>query len=262
MKIVVLASGSKGNATYIETKQTKILIDAGISYLQIRLRLASRGIMLSHIDAIFVTHEHTDHIKHLVSVASKTGATIYLSEACYYNVNRRLNGGLNALSVALIHANCKYDLGDVAVAALELSHDVDSCFGYVFKEKKPGNVTYGYVTDTGYIPEQYLSLLSKIQVLSIESNHDVTLLKSSARPKVLIGRILSKAGHLSNVQCAQYLKGFDYKYMKWVILSHLSEECNTETLALEEVRKVFGEALNFRVEVAKQNEPLEVIEVE
>lgn len=261
MKIIVLASGSKGNATYIETKNTKILIDAGISYLQIKNRLASRNIVLTELDAIFVTHNHTDHIKHLASIAMRTNATIFISDITYNAINYKTSGSLNYLKTALIKENCKYEVGDLIVAAMLLSHDVSSCFGYAIKEKVEGNVTYGYITDTGFIPEQYLSLISKLQVISIEANHDVEMLKKSSRPWPLIQRILSNQGHLSNVQCATYLKGFNYQYVKTIILSHLSEECNSEEIAKKEIMVAFDNNLPFELKIAKQYEPLEVIEV-
>lgn len=261
MKIIVLASGSKGNATYIETKYTKILIDAGISYLQLRTRLAMRNVVLTQLDAILVTHNHIDHMKHLASIAMRTGATIYISDSTYDAINYKTSGSLHYLKTALIRENCKYEIGDVIVAAMLLSHDVSSCFGYAIKEKVEGNVTYGYITDTGIIPEQYLPLLSKLQVISIEANHDVEMLKKSGRPWPLIQRILSKQGHLSNAQCASYLKDLNYRYVKTIILSHLSEECNTEELAIREIETAFEDQLPFELKVAKQYEPLEVIEV-
>ena len=105
MEIIVLASGSKGNATYIQTKNNKILLDAGISYLQIKNRLLSKGILLDKLDAILITHEHTDHVKYLVSIAIKTKAKIYLSEEVYKILNVRLNGELNNLPVYFIREN-------------------------------------------------------------------------------------------------------------------------------------------------------------
>jgi beta-lactamase domain protein len=261
MKIIILASGSKGNATYIETENTKILIDAGISYLQIKNRLAQRNISFCDLDAILVTHDHIDHIKYLASIAKKTNATIYLSEPTYHMINQKTSGSLNYLKSAIIYANYKYEIGDCIVAAMELSHDVCCCFGYAIKEKREGNVTYGYITDTGYIPNQYLPLISKLQVISIESNHDVNMLKKSGRPWPLIQRILSNQGHLSNIQCINYLKELNYQYVKQIVLSHLSEECNTEELAIREVMIAFDGEPPFELKVAKQDEPLEVIEV-
>lgn len=261
MEIIVLASGSKGNATYIQTKTTKILIDAGISYLQLRNRLAIRGISLKELDAIVITHEHTDHIKYLSSIATKTNAKIYMSEITYPDANIRQSGALTHLNVSFLEANMKYKIGNLNIVPIELSHDVKNCFGYLIKEDGSRNATYGYITDTGYIPEEYLSIIANLQVISIESNHDVKMLKESKRAWPLIQRILSRNGHLSNVQCCEYLKGFNYKNVKTIILSHISEECNTEEIVIKEIKNTFNKKLPCNVLVAKQNEPLDIIEV-
>ena len=261
MKIITLASGSKGNATYIETKNTKILIDAGISFLQLKNRLAQKGIVLSNIDVILLTHEHTDHIKHLSSIALKTKAKIFMSEITYPEAFRRLSGSLTNLDVSFIKENNKYKINDLIFVPLKLSHDVDNCFGYIFKEDVEGNVTYGYLTDTGYIPDEYVEIISNLQVISIESNHDVKMLKESSRPWPLIQRILSKNGHLSNLQCANYMKQFNYENVKTIILSHISEECNTEEKVLNEIKNAFNGNFPCEIKIAKQHEPLDIIEV-
>lgn len=261
MEIIVLASGSKGNATYIETKQTKILIDAGISLLQIRSRLAMKNKTLKELDVIVVTHEHTDHIKYLASVALKTNAKIYINENTYEVANTRLSGALTTLPVYFIKANNRYELNDLTIVPIELSHDAVNCYGYLFKEKTGENATYGYITDTGYIPPVYLPLISTLQVISLESNHDVKMLKESKRTEVLIARILSKKGHLSNEQCANYLKDFDFNYVKTIILSHLSEECNLPSLALKMVEEQFNGHVPCQILIAEQHQPLDPIEV-
>ena len=261
MKIITLASGSKGNTTYIETKKAKILIDAGISFLQLKNRLAQRGVILNNIDVILLTHEHTDHIKHLSSIALKTKAKIYMSEITYPEAFRRLSGSLTNLDVSFIKENNKYKINDVVFVPLKLSHDVDNCFGYIFKEEGSNNATYGYLTDTGFIPNEYIDIISNLQVISIESNHDVKMLKESSRPWPLIQRILSNNGHLSNLQCANYIKQFNFENVKTIILSHLSEECNTEEKALNEIKNVFNGIIPCEIKIAKQHEPLEVIEV-
>lgn len=261
MKIIVLASGSKGNATYIETKNTKILIDAGISYLQLRNRLFSLGISLKDLDVILLTHEHVDHIKHLSSIALKTNAQILMSEITYPEAFRRLSGSLSNLKVAYIEENKKYKVKDLYIVPIKLSHDVDNCFGFIFKEESSDNKTFGYITDTGYIPEEYLSIISQLQVVMIESNHDVDMLKKSKRPWPLIQRILSDIGHLSNKQCVNYLKGFDYNYVKTIILAHVSEECNDDIHIIKELNNAFECKLPCKMIIAKQHEPLDIIEV-
>ena len=216
---------------------------------------------MNKIDAILITHEHIDHIKYLVSVATKTHAKIYLSEAVYQVLNARLRGELSRLPIYLIKENNRYDLNNIFMIPIKLSHDASSCFGYLFKEIGLGNKTYGYITDTGYIPEEYLSIIANLQVISIESNHDVKMLKESKRSWPLIQRILSDHGHLSNTQCANYLKDFNYQYVRVIILSHLSEECNLESIAYNEILKAFNGQIPCQVLLAKQYEVLPIIEV-
>ena len=262
MKIITLASGSKGNATYIETNNTKILIDAGISFLQLKNRLAQKGIILNNIDVILLTHEHTDHIKHLSSIALKTKAKIFMSEITYPEAFRRLSGSLTNLDVSFIKENNKYKINDLIFVPLKLSHDVENCFGYIFKEEGTVNATYGYLTDTGFIPDEYIDIISNLQVISIESNHDVKMLKESSRPWPLIQRILSNTGHLSNEQCTNYIKQFNFENVKTIILSHLSEECNTEEKAFNQISEAFNGNIPCKIKIAKQHEPLDIIEVE
>lgn len=261
MQIIVLGSGSKGNATYIRTKNTTILIDAGLSYLQLKNRLSQKNIKLDKIDVILVTHEHTDHIKHLASIAKKTSAKVYINENSYDVANKKLSGSLTYMDVSFIDANNKYEIGDLYIVPLLLSHDSVNCYGYLIKEKGTGNKTYGYLTDTGYIPEAYLDIIKNLQVISIEANHDVKMLKESSRPWPLIQRILSKNGHLSNVEVMNYIKEFNFQYVKTIVFSHISEECNTEKKVYDELLKAFAGDIPCDIRFAKQNEVLDIIEV-
>lgn len=263
MKVVVLGSGSKGNCTYIETKTKKILIDAGLSILQIKNRLASRGIEFTNIDIILVTHEHIDHIKYLASLATRTNAIICIHKDTYEDTNRRLSGGLLDKKIRFIEADKRYSIDEVSFVPLKLSHDATNCFGFILKEDDGtnNNITYASITDTGYIPTKYYNILSTISVLLIESNHDVLMQTQSGRPWVLINRVLSEKGHLSNVECSEILKQIVTSHTKQVIFGHISEECNRENIAVETCLKAFNNNLPFKLQVAKQHEPLEIIEV-
>lgn len=262
MKVTVLASGSKGNATYIETNQTKILIDAGISYLQVRNRLKEKNIELKTLDAIFISHEHTDHVMHLASILKKTNAKLFIDKISYDVINQKTNNSLYPFEVVFIKNDCKYNFSDVFVVPIPLSHDSKAIHGYLLKElNEDKNVTFASITDTGIIQEKYFPILSSINTILIESNHDVEMLKTSSRPWILIQRILSKKGHLSNVECMTYLSKIVSKLTTNVILAHLSEECNDPKIALNECYKVFGENPSFKVYVAEQYNPLDTLEV-
>lgn len=263
MKVVVLGSGSKGNCTYIETKTKKILIDAGLSILQIKNRLAMQGITFTNIDIILVTHEHTDHIKYLASLVTKTNAIICIHKDTYEEANRRLSGGLLNRKIRFIEADKRYSIDELSFVPIKLSHDATNCFGFILKEENglDSNTTYASITDTGYIPTKYYNILSTISVLLIESNHDVLMQKQSGRPWILINRVLSERGHLSNVECSEILKQIVTPHTKQVIFGHISEECNLESIAVETCLKAFNNNLPFKLHIAKQHEPLDVIEV-
>ncbi len=263
MKVTILASGSKGNSTYIETPKTKILIDAGISYLQIKQRLNEEKIELCNIDAIFVSHEHADHVLYLASVLCRTNAKLYIDKISYDIINKKTNNSLLPFEVTFIKDDLKYQLEDIVVVPISLSHDSKAIHGFLMKELNTDvNKTFASITDTGIIPQKYFPILSSINTIFIESNHDVEMLMSSRRPWILIQRILSPKGHLSNQECMEYLTKFVSKHTKNIILAHLSEDCNLEKLAEAECYKYFTESLPFKLYIAKQYEELPLIEVE
>ncbi len=263
MKIIVLASGSKGNATYIETKCSKILIDAGISFLQVRNRLRAENIELTTLDAIFISHEHTDHVMHLASILKKTNAKLYIDKISYDVVNAKTNNSLFPFESVFIKNDCKYNFKDLFVVPIPLSHDSKAIHGFLIKEMVSEiNSTFASITDTGIIQEKYFPILSSINTIMIESNHDVEMLMNSNRPWPLIQRILSKKGHLSNETCVSYLTKIVSNNTKNIILAHLSEECNDPNLALNECYKTFGESPKFNLLVAEQYVQLKPIEVE
>lgn len=263
MKVVVIGSGSKGNSTYVETPQSKILIDAGISNLQIKLRLSNQHINYDFIDAIFISHEHSDHISNLVSILKKTRATLYIEENTFYEANRKLKGELNSFPKVFIKANTKYVINDLVVVPIELSHDTKYCMGFLTKELNTReNCTFASITDTGYVPSKYYKILSTIRVLLIESNHDVEMLTTSGRPWQLIDRILSDHGHMSNKQCCDCLHQIVSKYTEKVILGHISEECNDYDLVRSFCEKEFDNKLPFKLEIAYQYHETDIVMME
>lgn len=253
MKVVVIGSGSKGNSTYVETKNTKILIDTGLSMLQVKSRLLNQGININKLDAVFITHEHTDHIKELVSILTKTSATLYIEENTYLEANKRLRGNLVNFPKVFIKADTKYNINDLSVVPMKLSHDTVNCFGYLMKELNTvKNNSFASITDTGYIDKKYYKILSYINTILIESNHDPEMLLNSGRPWMLINRILSKNGHMSNEECIKHLKNFISENNKNIILAHISEECNDYDLAYDMCNLAFDNHPTFNLSVAYQ----------
>lgn len=262
MRVVILGSGSKGNTTYIETDNTKILIDAGLSMLQIRNRLLNQGIVLDTLDAVFITHEHTDHIKNIESILKKTGAVLYIEEHTYHCANIRLHNALCNLPKVFIKSDVKYNLTDISVVPIKLSHDTDYCMGYLMKKiNTDENISFASITDTGYIDKKYYKILSYINTILIESNHDVEMLLNSGRPWMLINRILSDKGHMSNEQCVMHIKNFISNHNKNIILGHISEECNDYDLAYKYVLKAFDNSPSFNLSVAYQYVEHPLIEI-
>ena len=253
MKVVVIGSGSKGNSTYVETKNTKVLIDTGLSLLQVRSRLKNQGINIDKLDAVFITHEHTDHIKELVSILTKTKATLYIEENTYLEANKRLRGNLVNFQRVFIKPDKKYNINDLSVVPMKLSHDTVCCLGYMMKElNTTKNNSFATITDTGYIDKKYYKILSYIHTIMIESNHDPEMLLNSGRPWMLINRILSNNGHMSNDQCIKHLKNFISENNKNIILAHISEECNDYDLAYDLVNLAFDNKPLFNLSVAQQ----------
>ena len=257
MKIVVLGSGSKGNSVYIETKESKVLIDAGLTYAETYNRLKFKNIKLDKLDAVFITHEHTDHINGIVNIAKYTKAALYFNKSSFENLRPMYLNGIMNNKIYFIKANVKYHINNLIVVPITMSHDTANCYGFLIKS---GKATYAHMTDTGIIDEKYFKLLSSIHTVLIESNHDVKMLQASNRPYFLKQRILSNKGHLSNDTCCEYLKNIVSKNTKNVILAHLSEECNDEDLAKSLVEKTFPEK-TFNLFAARQKEPLDVIEI-
>ncbi len=253
MKVVIIGSGSKGNSTYIETKNTKVLIDTGLSLLQVKSRLKNQGILFDKLDAVFITHEHTDHIKELVSILTKTNATLYIEENTYFEANRRLRGNLVNFKKVFIKPDTKYNINDLSVVPMKLSHDTVSCLGYLMKELETNkNNTFASITDTGYIDKKYYKILSYINTIMIESNHDPEMLLNSGRPWMLINRILSNKGHMSNEECIKHLKNFISENNKNIILGHISEECNDYDLAYDVINQAVDNEPSFNLSVAYQ----------
>lgn len=256
MKFCILASGSRGNMTYIETKDSKILIDAGISFLEASRRAKEKNIDLSQIDAIVITHEHRDHIGFLPTFLKKTNAVLYISKKSLAYMNGNILSKLNGYRVIYLEEEKSYKIKSFKIFPLLLSHDSVNCFGFLIEgnQKK-----LFYATDTGFLPVKYFDYLKTSDAIIIESNHDIELLNQSSRPRILKDRILSARGHMSNYICAQILKSVVNEVNKYIVLAHLSEECNNESLALETIYSLLDKEYHDRVMIAKQHESLEII---
>ncbi len=262
MEITVLASGSKGNATLIKKGDTTILIDAGISYLQLQKRLAFHQVNIEKIDAVLVTHEHSDHIKGLDVLLRKEKATVFLTEHTLKATPIKLQETIFSNSYQLIESYQKFVLDEIEIIPFSVSHDSSDAVGFVLYHDGKKIV---YCTDIGYLPDRDFDLLKGANLYIFEANYDVTLLFTSARPFYLKQRIDSVKGHMSNTDSAYNMASLVGLNTEHIILAHPSEECNTEELAIETYREVFAEydknIDDYNVLVASQNEGAKTIKL-
>lgn len=255
MKVCVLSSGSKGNSCYIETNESKILIDLGTTTSYVVNELDKIGVKPRDINAILVTHIHKDHINGLSTFIKKYDPLIYVTN----KLLMLLEEEIGSFRYELYQDNSAI-INDLRINLIRTSHDAGEQMGFVLKDNKSSMV---YITDTGYLNSKYFDLLSNKDLYVLESNHDVLMLKNGPYPYFLQQRVLGDKGHLSNEQCSNYLCKFIGDNTKTIVLAHLSEKNNTEEKALETLNNKLKDN-NKKVEniiVARQNEPTMVIEV-
>lgn len=256
MKVSVLASGSKGNCTYIETEQSKVLVDIGTSCLYVERNLREIGINPNMIDGIVLTHTHIDHIQGLRVFLKKYHTKVYLSRIMYEELKKELY----LENYEYIEDN--FTINDLTIEVLKTSHDTEDSNGYIFTK---GSSNLAYITDTGYIHKKYHEKLKNMNLYIMESNHDIEMLMNGKYPYHLKQRILGSRGHLSNEDASQYLTSFIGSKTKDIILIHLSEENNKETIALETLEHNLSnsdkEYSNINIIISKQTERTELIEV-
>ena len=253
MKVSVLSSGSKGNSTYVETNNHKILIDIGTSSLYIEKSLKSIGVEPKDIDMIFITHAHIDHINGLKVFSKKYNPRIYISNKILKESN---------LTIENISSEEDIDIKDnISIKSIKLSHDVTDIKGFVIEENGKSMV---YITDTGYINEECFKYITNKNLYIFESNHDIEKLMNNPKyPHHTKIRILGDKGHLSNKDSSYYLSKIIGDNTTHIILAHLSEQNNTEELALSTLKEML-ERKNISIKninVARQNEMTELIEL-
>lgn len=253
MKISVLSSGSKGNCTYVETSNHKILIDIGTSSLYVEKALKNIGVDPSSIDIILITHAHIDHVGGLKVFCKKYNPLVYISDKIQKEANLNI---MNVNNDEQINENY-----DITIKSIKLSHDVTDIRGYIIEENNSSMV---YITDTGYISEKVFNDIINKNLYVFESNHDIEMLMNNPKyPHHTKIRILSDKGHLSNKDSAYYLSKLIGNNTKHIILSHLSEQNNTEELALVTLNDTLKRKnIDFKnIIIARQNEMTELFEV-
>jgi phosphoribosyl 1,2-cyclic phosphodiesterase len=226
VRLTILGSGSSGNCAYVETEETRILIDAGFSLRQIRQRLATIGRVPENLTGILVTHEHSDHMQGLGMLSEKLHVPIYCNRATQEAVEYQLQ---TRLECRLFTTGASFEVGDVAVDTFNIPHDAQDPVGYLL-HTTAGNI--GFLTDLGHATRLVLERVRRANVLVLEANHDVKMLQDCPhRPWSLKQRILGRHGHLSNEAAAEAAEQIMSAGLRHLYLPHLSRQCNRPDLA-------------------------------
>ena len=256
VRLTILGSGSSGNCAYVETEETRVLIDAGFSLRQIRQRLASIGRAPENLTGILVTHEHSDHVQSLPALCGKLGIPVYVNrpthEAVEYQYKARL-------PCRLFTTGASFEVGDITVETFSIPHDAQDPVGFLLRTSA-GNI--GFLTDLGHTTRLVLERVRPANALVLEANHDVKMLQDCPRrPWSLKQRILGRHGHLSNEAAADAAEQIMSADLRHLYLGHLSRECNRPELAhrvvSERLQKIG--ATHVRLELTSQAHPCQTL---
>ena len=224
MEFHVLASGSKGNATFVYEDGCGILIDCGITRKQLLYKLEQLGFNDSDITYVFLTHDHYDHNKNIH----------------IFDTDKIFSAKKNIENLDEYHTLIPYthrQFGVFDVLTLKTSHDASDPIGFVISTDEQ----LLYMTDTGYVSQKNRQYMKNLDYYIIESNHDIEMLMATKRPMFLKNRILNDVGHLNNEYSAQLMSEMIGENTKEIILAHLSQEANTKEKAIETYKQVFKE---------------------
>ncbi len=254
MLMCVLASGSKGNSIFVGRPGRGILVDAGLSCRQLLKRMKQAGIDPGWVEALVITHEHTDHIQGAGTLARTLGVKMAASPGTWQAMGR-----IKGVEQLHLPPGQELALGGLRIRAFSVVHDAADPIGLVVEAE---GRRVGIATDMGLVTHLVLTRLTGCQALVVEANHDPALLASGPYPPQLKQRIASTHGHLSNPAAARMLAQLMHQDLNWVVLAHLSEENNRPELAMAPARRVLAAmARPPRLTVACQHAPTPVIEL-
>ena len=222
LRFTILGSGSSGNCAYLETDQTRILVDAGFSLKQIDLRLASIGRSVADVQAIFITHEHSDHVCGLPVLVKRHAIPIYCNRLTAEYIQPQMPAFTNW---RIFESGATVNVGDLKINSFSVPHDAYDPVGFMFYHAL-GNI--GFLTDLGYATKLVIERVRQARALVLEANHDLRLLQEDTRrPWSVKQRILSRHGHLSNDAAAEVAAEVVTDLMEDLYLGHLSADCNS-----------------------------------
>lgn len=237
-----LASGSKGNCIYVGTDRVKILIDAGISARAAKAKLQEIQVDIADIDAILITHEHTDHIQGLKILAYQMGIPVFANSETAKGIVDYFH---DCPKFKIFSTGETFEFSGIEVHPFSIQHDTLDPVAFTLRID---GLKLGFCSDLGFVTTLVEQQLRNCDYLYIEANHQVSMVHASARPMIYKQRVLSRVGHLSNDSCGQLLSKIAHPNLKHVHLAHLSSECNTHDTALNvigEILRQHGIALNI-----------------
>jgi phosphoribosyl 1,2-cyclic phosphodiesterase len=247
LAVCILASGSKGNAVFLSSGDTSLLIDAGLSGIEIERRLRSRGLDPKNLDAILVSHEHSDHIQGVGVLSRRFKLPVYINS----KTQAAASGQLGTLyDFKNFECGSTFTIDDLSIHPFSISHDATDPCGFTVNQN---GTKIGIATDLGIATSMVKAHLTGCALLILEANHDEKMLIDGPYPWPIKQRIKSRIGHLSNAASKQLLNEIQHDQLKYVMLAHLSETNNTPQKAVNEV----GQALTRckpRLDVASQDQ--------
>jgi phosphoribosyl 1,2-cyclic phosphodiesterase len=263
VSVSVLASGSRGNTAIVESSSARILVDAGISCRETFKRMKSLGTDAHTISAVLITHEHSDHIYGLATLAKKLSVPVFMTGATHQAWARSLRDDSGQLpEIAKLEIFCagrSFQIADITVTPFTIPHDAADPVGFTFRME---GTKVAIATDLGYIPASVRDQLRGCDVLVMESNHDIEMLRAGSYPWSVKQRVMSRVGHLSNESLAEFFAQDYDGGASYIVLAHLSEQNNHPEIARQAAEKALGPQrtlLNNRVMLAAQGAPTETV---
>ncbi|MEA3429143.1 MAG: MBL fold metallo-hydrolase [Thermodesulfobacteriota bacterium] len=245
--VCMLASGSKGNAIFVSDGSTSILVDAGLSGIEIERRLKSKGLCPDDLDAILVSHEHADHIQSVGVLSRRFDLPVFISEGTRKAASSHIG---NIQDIVNFESGTSFLINTLTIHPFSISHDAEDPVGFTINRDK---TKIGIATDLGIATSMVKEHLKDCSLLILEANHDTDMLINGPYPWELKQRIKNRTGHLSNEESKNLLREVQHNQLKHVILAHMSETNNTPEKALNTVRPALTNR-NSRISVATQNE--------
>ena len=263
VSVSVLASGSRGNSTVVESSSTRILVDAGLSCRETLKRMKAAGDDPHSLSAIVITHEHSDHVQGLAVLSRNLNIPVYMTGATHQAWARAVRDTTGDMpdipKLELFFSGHRFQVGDIDVTPFTIPHDAADPVGFTFRT---AGVKIAVATDLGYMPASVCDHLRGCDLLVLESNHDLEMLRVGPYPWSVKQRVMSRVGHLSNTALARFLADDYDGNAAYIVLAHLSEQNNHPEVARREAETALSERRSLlcnQVMLARQEQAMHPI---